>query len=237
MLLYGARRFFRNWGTTKEECRMHLPGDALVRPPVLQTTEGVSIDQSATAVWPWLVQMGQDRGGLYGYEFVENCSDCTIEMPSRIHPEWQRIAPGDTVRLFAAGWIGFATASRYRGGRHRRAGHRAPSGTTEPPVGDRVVLSLDSHRGDRCRLLVRTRWRCAVPARYGGRTGRSRYRADDARHAARDSPTRPRCHGRRSWDIGAAAAVCVGHERWCSRVSLDTRAAQWPDHPLLCATC
>ncbi|HTY27040.1 MAG TPA: SRPBCC family protein, partial [Mycobacterium sp.] len=27
--LYAARRFYRNWGTTKEECETPLPGDEL----------------------------------------------------------------------------------------------------------------------------------------------------------------------------------------------------------------
>ena len=67
-LLYAARRYYRNWGTTKEECQLWLPGDELVRRPAVQTTEGVWIDAPPKAIWPWLVQMGQDRGGLYSYE-------------------------------------------------------------------------------------------------------------------------------------------------------------------------
>jgi hypothetical protein len=39
--LYAARRYFRNWGTTKEECRVRLPGDELVGKPAVQTTEAV----------------------------------------------------------------------------------------------------------------------------------------------------------------------------------------------------
>ena len=40
---------------------MRLPGDALVGDPVIQTTEAVYIDAPSSAVWPWLMQMGQDR--------------------------------------------------------------------------------------------------------------------------------------------------------------------------------
>jgi hypothetical protein len=71
-LLYAARQFYRNWGSTKEESHMSLPGDELVDGRVIQTTEGVWIDAEASTVWPWLVQMGQDRGGLYSYEALEN---------------------------------------------------------------------------------------------------------------------------------------------------------------------
>jgi hypothetical protein len=63
--LYAARRYYRNWGATKEECSMRLPGDELVRAPVVQATEAVTIDAPASSVWRWLVQMGQDRGGVF----------------------------------------------------------------------------------------------------------------------------------------------------------------------------
>ena len=66
--LLAARQYYRNWGTTKDECQMALPGDEFVEQPAVQTTEGVWIEAPAAEVWPWLVQMGQDRGGLYSYE-------------------------------------------------------------------------------------------------------------------------------------------------------------------------
>ena len=43
-VLYAARRYYRNWGATKAECQMRLPGDALVGDPAIQTTEAVYID-------------------------------------------------------------------------------------------------------------------------------------------------------------------------------------------------
>ena len=105
-LLYAARRYYRNWGTTKEECRMALPGDELVSWPAVQTTEGVWIDAPPGAVWPWLVQMGQDRGGLYSYQTLENLVGLHYHNADRIHPEWQRLAPGDVMRLAPKGWMG-----------------------------------------------------------------------------------------------------------------------------------
>lgn len=98
-MLYGARRFYRNWGTTKEECRMRLAGDELLDGPVVQSTEAVWIDAPAATVWRWLVQIGQDRGGLYTFEAFENFAGLQYRNADRIHPEWQELAPGDTVRL------------------------------------------------------------------------------------------------------------------------------------------
>ena len=48
--LLAARQFYRNWGTTKEECQTPLPGDELIGQPAVQTTEGVWIDAPAADV-------------------------------------------------------------------------------------------------------------------------------------------------------------------------------------------
>lgn len=59
--LLGLRQFYRNWGTTKGECRLSLPGDDLVHAPAVQTTEGVWVDASADAVWSELMRTLRDR--------------------------------------------------------------------------------------------------------------------------------------------------------------------------------
>lgn len=158
LLLYGARSYFRNWGTTKGECRMRLPGDELMREPMLRSTEGVWIDRSAAEVWPWLVQMGQDRGGLYGYELVENSVALHHRNADRIHPEWQNLAPGDVVRLTPEGWLGLrdgAVLSVQEVVQDRTIVLRgAPPGLPWETVWS---FHLVPHWDDRCRLLVRTR--------------------------------------------------------------------------------
>ncbi|WP_156689299.1 SRPBCC family protein [Mycobacterium sp. Marseille-P9652] len=88
-VLYATRRYYRNWGTTKAECRMPLPGDALVADPAIQTTEAEYIDAPVSAVWPWLVQLAQGHREADG-----------------IHPEWQHLALGDAVRLASPAWLG-----------------------------------------------------------------------------------------------------------------------------------
>lgn len=158
LLLYAARRYFRNWGTTKAEIRMQLPGDELIRNPMLRATEAIWIEQSAAAVWPWLVQMGQDRGGLYGYELLENSIALHHRNADRIHPEWQHLAPGDLVRLAPAGWLGLReglTLSVTEVIEEQAIVlHGAP-----PSLPWETVWSfhLIPYWDDRCRLLVRTR--------------------------------------------------------------------------------
>jgi hypothetical protein len=52
----------------------------------------VTIDAPPSRVWPWLVQMGVDRGGWYSWDRLDNFGRRSTE---RIHPEWQAIAVGD----------------------------------------------------------------------------------------------------------------------------------------------
>lgn len=132
----------------------------------MQTTEGVWIDASAEEVWPWLVQMGQDRGGLYSYEALENAVGLKFRNADRIHPEWQQLAVGDEVRLVPRGWLGL------------RDGVALP--VVQIVDGQSIVLRQEPgalpwdgvwsfhvmpHWEDRCRLLVRSRSRMRLPGR------------------------------------------------------------------------
>ena len=96
----------RDWGATDHECRARLPGDELVAEPARNTTLAVSIRASAPAVWRWLVQLGQDRGGMYSYDWLENLVGLRIHSTEWIHPEWQHLEPGDLIRLVRPGWLG-----------------------------------------------------------------------------------------------------------------------------------
>ena len=87
--LAASRRYFRDWGASKAECRAVLPGDELVPDPADAVTRAVTIDAPAHEVWRWLVQIGQDRGGMYSYRLLE-----TPDAPAVV-PELQHIAKGD----------------------------------------------------------------------------------------------------------------------------------------------
>ena len=93
------RPWYSKWGASAEEVAMSLPGDELVPDPRLETTRAITIQAPASAIWPWLVQMGQGRGGLYSYERLENLVGCDIHNADRILPEHQNLEAGDKVRL------------------------------------------------------------------------------------------------------------------------------------------
>jgi len=93
------RPWYRKWGATEAEVNMSLPGDDLVSNSVLESNRAITIQAPASAIWPWLVQMGQGRGGFYSYQRLENLIGCDIHNADRIFPEYQNLQVGDKVRL------------------------------------------------------------------------------------------------------------------------------------------
>lgn len=94
-----ARPWMRSWGATAAEKQRALPGDDPVPGHASQSTRAVTIAAAPTGVWPWLAQIGQDRGGFYSYEWLENLAGCRMRNAGRIHPEWQDRQVGETVLL------------------------------------------------------------------------------------------------------------------------------------------
>lgn len=94
-----VRPRMQNWGTIGDEAVSPLPGDEIVGQPNHMWTRGIEIDAPVGAIWPWLVQMGQGRGGLYSYDWLENLIGCDIHNVNEVVPELQGLSVGDEVRL------------------------------------------------------------------------------------------------------------------------------------------
>jgi len=93
------RLWYRKWGATDAEVHRSLPGDDLVPHPTCRYTHAITIRASAAEIWPWLVQMGQGRGGFYSYDWLENLFGLDIHSTDRIIPELQHLEVGDGIRL------------------------------------------------------------------------------------------------------------------------------------------
>ncbi len=87
------------WGATSDEVVMTLPGDELLGRADLVATRAVTVRAEAEDVWPWLAQMGQGRGGLYSYDWVENLVGCQMNSAERVVPKWQGVEVGDDFRI------------------------------------------------------------------------------------------------------------------------------------------
>ena len=85
------------WGATDEEVTGPYPGAELVPHGQRAATMAVTIDAPPDQVWPWLVQMGGDRGGWYSWDRLDNGGRPSA---TEVHPEWQDLALGDYVKYW-----------------------------------------------------------------------------------------------------------------------------------------
>jgi hypothetical protein len=83
------------WGTAEFEPTRPLPGDDLVPDATYVTTRAISVNAPVAMVWPWVVQIGQNRGGFYTYDALENLFGLDIHSADRIVAEWQSPKVGE----------------------------------------------------------------------------------------------------------------------------------------------
>lgn len=109
-----ARHKFRNWGATSDERARKFPGDDLIDDAASVSTRAITVHASPAEVWQWLVQIGQDRGGWYSYQGLENLFGLDIHNTDEIRTEWQRLDPGDQVWVAPPGAIGMKDGYAFR---------------------------------------------------------------------------------------------------------------------------
>jgi hypothetical protein len=103
------RPWYLRWGATDEEVVQHMPGDEEISHANFQSTRAITIKARASDIWPWLVQMGQGRGGFYTYAWLENLAGLRISNADQILPEFQHVQVGDSMPLEPGG-SGFRVA-------------------------------------------------------------------------------------------------------------------------------
>ena len=104
--LFFVRPWHLRWGATDEELTERLPGDEVKPDAAIAVTHAVTIEAPPEEVWRWLVQIGQERGGFYSYDRLENLFGLQIRNADEIRPEWQTLKVGDFVRAAHKGWLG-----------------------------------------------------------------------------------------------------------------------------------
>jgi len=94
------RRWMSRWGTTSPDLTRVMAGDGLIAHPTYSGTMAVIVNARPEHIWPWLVQMGYKRGGLYSYDWLDRLFGY-LDRPSatRILPEFQQLAVGDEIPL------------------------------------------------------------------------------------------------------------------------------------------
>lgn len=94
-----ARPLLLQWGSTSEERQYTWPGDELAPGGHVTSMRAVTIDASPVEVWPWILQIGQDRAGFYSYQLFENIAGANMPRVEEVIPEFQHRFVGDTVWL------------------------------------------------------------------------------------------------------------------------------------------
>ena len=93
------------WGATDHEVSAGYTGDDLVPSPRVTYTRAVSIHAASEEIYPWIVQLGAERGGMYSYSWFEtNILRCELINADRIHEEWQNLKVGDMVKMCPGDW-------------------------------------------------------------------------------------------------------------------------------------
>lgn len=159
-LLFIRPRMLR-WGATEDEVRGPSPGEGIVPGAKRGSIMAITLNAPPSAVWPWLAQMGNGRGGWYSWDRLDNAGVPSVE---ELHPEWQSISLGQRLPADPTGKFSFEVAALEP---ERFLGLRAtntltgqpydPNGPRPRNFGDSLwAFQLKELPGERTRLIVST---------------------------------------------------------------------------------
>jgi hypothetical protein len=153
----------RSWGVDATTAARKYPGDELVPQPLWDWTHGVEVLAPASAVWPWIAQIGADRAGFYSYQWLENLAGCNLRNAESIHPEWAANVGDELVlhpdpktprlRIVAAEPDQYLLAHGAPDEKRRKRG--------EPWSAASWLFYLEPLGTNRCRLISRYRVACS----------------------------------------------------------------------------
>ena len=97
---FPIRRWMNQWGAAPADLARVMAGDGLLPDWTYSGTTAIVVDAPPEQIWPWLVQIGYQRGGLYSYDWLDRLFGY-LDRPSanRILPEFQHLAVGDRIPL------------------------------------------------------------------------------------------------------------------------------------------
>jgi hypothetical protein len=97
---FPIRQWMNQWGASPSDLDRVMAGDGLLAHWTYSGTTAVTVNAAPEQIWPWLVQIGYQRGGLYSYDWLDRLFGY-LDRPSatRILPEFQRLAVGDHIPL------------------------------------------------------------------------------------------------------------------------------------------
>ncbi len=92
------RPWMLDWGAPPTVQQLQLAGDGYS--DGLCHTRAVLVRAQPNEIWPWIAQLGQERGGFYSYTWLENLFAADMHNVYELRPELQRCRwIGDTIWL------------------------------------------------------------------------------------------------------------------------------------------
>lgn len=152
-----------HWGTDPTTAAACFPGDQLVPLPRWQWTHAIEIEAGPSTVWPWVAQIGADRGGFYSYELLENAVGCRLRNAETIHGEWQHRVGDDLLIHPKASPLRVVEVEDGR----CLVAYGAPDPDTARWTAATWAFMIDPLDDTRCRLF--SRYRCATSDDLGSR--------------------------------------------------------------------
>jgi hypothetical protein len=151
------------WGLTPELVARSYPGDLLVPDPTWSWTHGIEIGASSSRVWPWVAQIGADRGGFYSYQWLENLAGCNVRNAEAVHPEWEAKV-GQKLSLHpdpAAPHLQIVAIERGKCLVASGAPDAEAKATGKPWTAASWLFFIESLNESRCRVISRYRAACS----------------------------------------------------------------------------
>ena len=95
---FPIRRWMNQWGATPSDVARVMAGDSLLADHTYSGTTAVIVNARPENIWPWLVQIVYQRGGLYSYDWLDRLFGYLDRASAtRILPEFQHLAVGDHI--------------------------------------------------------------------------------------------------------------------------------------------
>lgn len=162
LVLYAIiiRRILIKLGATDKEARETLPGDDILNTAQVQVTNAISIDAKSQDVWPWLIQIGQGRGGFYTYTWLQNLLGLHMSNANEIKELWQHLEEDYLIRLTPEGYW----RTTYMQVKEINAPNTLVFGIPDFPINDVFLPDIDASwafilrdEEDSTRLITRVR--------------------------------------------------------------------------------
>ena len=165
-----SRRFLADLGSRPDEREREWPGDRLLPRVDVRATRAVTVRAPVAAVWPWILQLGLDRGGFHSYELLERLGGIDVRNVERILPHLQYLEIGQEILLHPTVpglWIDLLERNRHLCFRTWK--DERDLADRDPAIAASWSFYLVPESAGSCRLLVRACKQVRRPRGFGAR--------------------------------------------------------------------